>query len=410
VANTEIIMPKMGDGMETGTLLSWKKHDGDQVKSGEIIAEIETDKANVEIEAEGAGYFKTQIAEGDSVPVGTVIAIIGESASSASAPAAAQAAPAPKPVTAAASPAPAATPAPSAQTPAPARNGSARLKASPLARRVAAEKGVMLAQLKGTGPNGRIIEADVLAAVTVPQKATVPAPVQSSGVGDVVELSQMRRVIGRRMVESKTQIPHFYLTSEIEMDAALDLRKQLNGYDDSLQKVSLNDFVIKASAIALMKVPDVNRVWQGDKYLQPAGANVGIAVALDDGLIVPVVKDAHAKSLRAIAKEARELIEKARSRKLTPDQYSGGTFTVSNLGSFDIENFIAIIDPSQGAILAVGSVRKLPVVLHDDTVAVRQRMNVTLSGDHRVMDGATGAKFLQELKRVLQNPLAMLER
>ncbi len=450
-------MPKMGDGMEAGTLLSWKKRDGDEVKLGDIIAEIETDKSNVEIEAEDAGVLRTQVAEGASVPVGGIIATIGDGSGSSAATAAPPAATAsatpaeadgtknmsaaeqqkmaidapapPAAPTAPAAPSAAAPTMPMPTTTAPRGNGTAqpsRLKASPLARRVAREQGVALENVTGTGPNGRIIEADVKAAATQPkpqaaavqsQPTAQPAMVAPTGSGfapssvpgERVEMSTMRRVIGRRMVDSKSQVPHFYLTTEVDMDAAMELRKQLNTLDDSLSKISLNDFVVKASALALKKVPDVNRIYQGDSYIQPSSSNVGIAVALDDGLIVPVVKEADTKSLRAIAKEARGLIDKARSRKLQPADYGGGTFTVSNLGSFDIDNFIAIIDPAQGAILAVGSIRKMPVVLADDTIAVRSRMNITLSGDHRVMDGAAGAKFLQELKRLLQNPLALLE-
>ena len=454
-------MPKMGDGMVEGTLLAWKKRDGDEVNVGDVIAEIETDKSNVEMEAEDAGVLRTQVAEGTSVPVGVVIATIGnDTAPAASAtaappmPAAAATpaeadgtknvsaaqqqkmaidAPAPRAAASALSAAPStpsasvprqpASPAPSPAA-APQKNGasqSARIKASPLARRIAREQGVALEGISGSGPNGRIIEADVKAAAAQPKAAAVAsvptqAPVAggqgfapSNVPGERVPMSTMRNVIGRRMVESKSQVPHFYLTVEVDMDAAMDLRKQLNALDDSLSKISLNDFVVKASALALMKVPDVNRIYQGDSYIQPTSANVGIAVALEDGLIVPVVKEANTKSLRAIAKEARGLIDKARARKLQPQEYSGGTFTVSNLGSFDIDNFIAIIDPAQGGILAVASIRKMPVVLADDTIAVRSRMNITLSGDHRVMDGASGAKFMQELKRLLQNPLILLE-
>ena len=219
----------------------------------------------------------------------------------------------------------------------------------------------------------------------------------------------MRKVIAKRMVESKTTIPHFYLTSEIDMAEAMALREKLNSYDDSLAKISLNDMVVKASAKALAKVPAANAMFKDDKIYPGAGIHVGIAVALDDGLIVPVVRDADTLPLRKLAETGKVLIKKARDKKLQPADYSGGTFTVSNLGPFDIENFIAIIDPSQGAILAVASIQKKAVVLADDTIAVRPRMNVTFSGDHRVMDGATGAKFLLELKRLLQNPLSLLE-
>ncbi len=435
----EVIMPKMGDAMEEGTLLSWKKQDGESVKVGDVIAEIETDKSNVEVEAEDAGVLHVQAKEGAVVPVGTVIATIGD--------APAQAKPTPAaPQTAASAPL-TSTAQKEAAMPAPPpiyangqANGSGqeRLKASPLARRIAREQGIDIAQLSGTGPLGRIVEADVLAfaqsgqgaprPVAVPaaapstavqpglptaqpnreqpqQRATItPAPVTAP-----TELSAMRKVIARRMVESKTTIPHFYITSEIDMGEALALRETLNAYDDTLVKISLNDMVVKASAKALARVPAVNAAFRDDKVYPGAGIHVGIAVALDDGLIVPVVRDADTLPLRKVAQASRDLIKKARDKKLQPSEYSGGTFTVSNLGSFDVESFVAIIDPAQGAILAVSSIVKKPVVLADDTIAVRSRMNVTFSGDHRVLDGATGARFLLELKRALQNPLSLLE-
>ena len=233
---------------------------------------------------------------------------------------------------------------------------------------------------------------------------TTPAPLTAP-----TELSAMRKVIARRMVESKTTIPHFYITSEVDMAEAMALREKLNAYDETLTKISLNDMIVKASAKALAKFPAVNAAFKDDKVYPGAGVHVGIAVALDDGLIVPVVRDADTLPLRKLAETSKSLIKKARDKKLQPSEYSGGTFTVSNLGPFDVENFIAIIDPAQGAILAVSSIVKKAVVLDDDTIAARPRMNVTFSGDHRVMDGATGARFLQELKRLLQNPLSLLE-
>jgi pyruvate dehydrogenase E2 component (dihydrolipoamide acetyltransferase) len=292
-----------------------------------------------------------------------------------------------------------------------------RLKASPLARKIARERNIEIARITGTGPHGRIIEADVLSfaertpAPKPPVLPSAPArtPVAPPVGAQVKDLSQMRRVIARRMSDSKTTLPHFYVTAEIDMGEALTLREKLNGYDETLPKISVNDLIVKAVAKSLLKFPEVNSVYQDDKVYTPQGAHVGIAVALDDGLIVPVVRDADTLPLRKVASVARELIQKARQKKLQPSEYSGGSFTVSNLGAFDVENFLAIIDPAQGAILAVATVVKKPVVLADDTIAVRQRMNVTLSADHRVIDGATGAKFLQELKRLLQNPLSLLE-
>ena len=419
----EVIMPKMGDAMEEGTLLQWFKQDGETVKSGDLIAEIETDKSNVEIEAEDAGVLHIQAQPGAVVPVGKIIATIGDDVMIGKD---VKAATMPVPIQAEKANEKAAeydTPKPSAplQVRSSNGNGVSRLKASPLARSVARQRGLDIAQISGTGPQGRIIEADVLAFTPIQvAKASAseaacalpaakvsmlaPAPLSTP-----TELSAMRKVIAKRMVESKTTIPHFYLTSEIDMAEAMALREKLNSYDDSLAKISLNDMVVKASAKALAKVPAANAMFKDDKIYPGAGIHVGIAVALDDGLIVPVVRDADTLPLRKLAETGKVLIKKARDKKLQPADYSGGTFTVSNLGPFDIENFIAIIDPSQGAILAVASIQKKAVVLSDDSLAVRPRMNVTFSGDHRVMDGATGAKFLQELKRLLQNPLSLLE-
>ena len=423
----EVIMPKMGDAMEEGTLLQWKVPDGATVSAGDVIAEIETDKSNVEVEAEDAGPIRFSAQPGAVVPVGTVIATIGEEA------------PTKEASSPAAPPAPAAAK-PAASSPVAARpsarvssgNGQERLKASPLARRVAREQGVDIARIAGTGPLGRIVEADVQAFLKggaaaqpalstavqpglpqaaptrdAPQKRVdaTPAPVVAP-----TELSAMRKVIARRMVESKTTIPHFYITAEVDMAEAIALREKLNGYDETLVKISFNDMIVKAAAKALVKVPGANAAFKDEKIYPGSGVHVGIAVALDDGLIVPVVKDADKLTLRQAAQVSKSLIQKARDKKLMPTEYSGGTFTVSNLGGFDVENFIAIIDPAQGAILAVSSIAKKAVVLDDgQTIAARPRMNVTFSGDHRVMDGATGAKFLQELKRLLQNPLSLME-
>ncbi len=438
----EVIMPKMGDAMEEGTLLQWLKQDGDTVKSGDLIAEIETDKSNVEIEAEDAGVLHLKAEPGAVLPVGTVIALIGEDAAVAAPKAAAPAA-APMAASSARTnesaaeydtpigqPAQAAAPAP----PAPRPGNGTRLKASPLARSVAKQRGLDIAQITGTGPLGRVIEADVLAFAgskpAAAEKETVPSTAVRSDLPPALataaapqkrasstpaplttptELSVMRKVIARRMVESKTTIPHFYLTAEVDMAEAMALREQLNTYDETLTKITLNDMVVKATAKALVKFPAANALFRDDKIYPGAGIHVGIAVALDDGLIVPVVRDADALPLRKLAETSKALVKKARDKKLAPSEYTGGTFTVSNLGPFDMENFIAIIDPAQGAILAVASIIKKAVVLADDTIAVRPRMNVTFSGDHRVMDGATGAKFLQELKRLLQTPLSLME-
>jgi len=270
----------------------------------------------------------------------------------------------------------------------------------------------------GSGPLGRVIEADVQAylksgparpAAAPAARAAAPAAALPADVTPV-ELSAMRKVIARRMTESKTTIPHFYLTVEIDMTAAAKLRDELNSYDDTLPKISFNDMVVKATAKALEKVPAVNARYHDDRIYPGAGVHVGVAVALDDGLIVPVVRDANMLPLRKLAVASRELIKRARDKKLQPDEYTGGTFTVSNLGAFDVEEFTAIIDPSQGGILAVASILPKAVVLEDGvTIGVRQRMRATYSGDHRVVDGASGAKFCHELKRLLQHPLSLLE-
>jgi len=422
----EVIMPKMGDAMEEGTLLQWLKQDGETVKAGEVIAEIETDKSNVEIEAEDAGVLHIQAQPGAVVPVGNVIALIGDDVKASSGNGQVKpAAPAAQPTLPKAAP-----PVPNAGG-AGKSNGTARLKASPLARSVAKQRGLDIAQIRGTGPQGRIIEADVLAfagsepaaapapstavqAGLPPSQATPAAPQKRADTTPApltapTELSAMRKVIARRMVESKTTIPHFYITSEVDMAEAMALREKLNGYDETLAKITLNDMIVKASAKALVKFPAVNAAFKDDKVYPGAGFHVGVAVALDDGLIVPVVRDADALPLRRLAETSKSLVKKARDKKLQPSEYSGGTFTVSNLGPFDVESFIAIIDPAQGAILAVSSITKKAVVLDDDRIVARPRMNLTFSGDHRVMDGATGAKFLQELKRLLQNPLSLLE-
>ncbi len=420
----EVIMPKMGDAMEEGTLLQWLKQDGETVKAGDIIAEIETDKSNVEIEAEGEGVLHVQAQPGAVVPVGNIIAVIGDAAVKAAAPApvAVKSAPAPEKAREGASEYGAPIGGQMTAPPAPTTvngggaglgkaggsNGTGRLKASPLARSVARQRGIDIAQVKGTGPQGRIIEADVLA-FTESKPTATPIAAQAAPLTAPIELSVMRKVIAKRMVESKTTIPHFYITSEVDMAEAMALREKLNAYDETLAKISLNDMVVKASAKALAKFPAVNAAFKADKVYPGAGIHVGVAVALDDGLIVPVIRDADALPLRRLAETSKTLIKKARDKKLQPSEYSGGTFTVSNLGPFDVESFLAIIDPAQGAILAVSSIVKKTVVLDDDSIVARPRMNLTFSGDHRVMDGATGAKFLQELKRLLQNPLSLME-
>jgi pyruvate dehydrogenase E2 component (dihydrolipoamide acetyltransferase) len=410
---SEVIMPKMGDAMEEGLLLAWKKRDGETVAVGDKLLEIATDKTNVEIEAEDAGVLHIRTQPGETVPVGTVIAEIGDQSASANG----SAAPARQSAGAEAPAKPAASTEAGTGRHAPpqtsAGNGLDRVSISPLARRVARERRVDLTRVKGSGPNGRIIEADIvayLAKAEAPVAVKQPAPVESDTTP--LDLSAMRKVIAKRMAESKSTIPHFYVSAEVDMAEAIALRAKLNAYDESLAKLSFNDMVVKAAARTLAKIPAANAVFRDNKIYPGSGVHVGVAVSLDDGLIVPVLRDADKTPLRQLSVAAKALVAKAREGKLLPNEYSGGTFTVSNMGSLgpDIENFIAIIDPAQGAILAVSSIIKKPVVLDDgETIAVRPMMGVTFSGDHRVMDGAVGARFLIELKRLLQNPLSLLE-
>ena len=336
-----------------------------------------------------------------------MIAEIGDQAAGSNG---AAAAPAEKP----AAPTAGAAAAAPAYVPAAGGNGADRISVSPLARRIARERKVDLARVKGSGPNGRIIEADILTYLDKREGAAVAAKQAASPESDVtpIDLSAMRRVIAKRMAESKGSIPHFYVSAEVDMTESIALRSKLNGYDDSLTKISFNDMVVKAVAKALAKFPAANVAFRDNKIYPGAGIHIGVAVSLEDGLIVPVVRDADKLPLRQLSYVAKGLVKKAREGKLLPNDYSGGTFTVSNMGSLgaDIENFIAIIDPAQGAILAVSSIIKKPVVLSDEeTIGVRPLMGVTFSGDHRVMDGAVGAKFLIEFKRLLQNPLSLLE-
>ena len=424
-------MPKMGDAMVEGKLLQWTKTDGTTVRPGDVIAEIETDKSNVEIEAEDEGVLRILVSPGETIPVGNIIARIGDGdiADTASIGRAQPKAGNPPGERA---PAVFQTASPTAE-----KNGQS-IKASPLARRIAREQGIEISRIKGSGPFGRVIEADIAAYIADRERSSVqeinPAPAQrkrqipsvqpavtkmpavaqnttpaQSPMQGAIELSAIRKVIARRMVESKTTIPHFYITVEIDMTEAMELRERLNSMNGEY-RISINDMVVKAVAKALVDVPAVNAAFKDDTIIPGDGVNVGIAVALDDGLIVPVVRDADKLTLRGLSQAGKVLIKKARDKKLLPDDYSGGTFTVSNLGAFEVDNFIAIIDPSQGAILAVSSIVRKPVILDGgDAIIARHRMNATLSGDHRVMDGASGAKFTQALKRYLENPISLLE-
>ena len=422
MAITKVVMPKLSEAMESGKIIKWLKKEGDRIQGGDILAEIETDKADVEMEAFGAGVLrKILVPAGESAPIGALIGVIADpaddiSALLASAPAGAASAVAPPPRPAGATPsaAPVSVVRPAAVVSAPASAAATgvtqgpqggRVKASPLAKKIAAQAGVDLKLIQGTGPGGRIVRRDVEAAGV----AVAPTAVAAAVTGPEFEdrpLSQIRAVIARRMPLSKAPVPHFYVTSEVAMDRAWELREQLNALEGE-PKISVNDLVIRACALALLQHPGVNASLQGDAIRVYHRAHIGIAVALDDGLITPVLRDCHAKPLAQIAVEARDLAERARNRKLRAQELSGATFSISNLGMFDVAKFSAIINPPEGAILAVGSVRRVPVV-DASGLGVGRRMAITISCDHRVMDGAMGARFLQDVKRLLEEPLRLL--
>jgi len=398
----DVIMPKMGDAMTEGKVLTWRKKVGDAVSKGEPVAEIETDKINVDIEAEETGTLVEIVVDaGQSAPVGAKIAAIGAPGAKpeAAKPAAAPAKPA----------APAAAPAPSAPAratpggpPAVAPTTDGRIKASPLAKRMAEERGLDLSRVRGTGPEGRITKEDVEAA-TAPTAAGAPA----------VEFTEqaptrMRGTIARRMVESKQQVPHFYITAEVMMDEALRARQQLNASLGEDRRVTVNDFVIRATALALRKFPNLNAAYVNGTIRHFTRVNIAIAIALPEGLLAPVLRDCDQKSIPQIGAEAEALAERARGAHLRPQDYEGGTFTVSNLGMFDfVESFIAIINPPHAGILAVGAAQPRAVVRNGQT-AVASVMKVTISADHRVTDGAEAAQFLGEVKRLLENPFLLL--
>ncbi len=435
-------MPKMGDTMEEGKILRWIKHEGDAVKKGESLAEVETDKVNIEIEAFASGVLrKILVPEGDSAPIGSGIALIGAAdeplpdglATSTGEGANGKTAAPPLPSR---QPSPAAQNATTVVKDAPAAydaDAQGRIFISPVARRLAEERSIDYTRIRGTGPNGRIIKLDVEAALAQTQvpvgtraaqappsiAVSTPAPLYipvgepaAIDSGDVLEipLTAMRRTIARRLSQSMQTAPHFYVTSVIDTGKLAELRKQINAYaasDPSPVKVSFNDLIIKAVARSLVKMPQVNISFAEDRLLQKKSVHIGMAVALEQGLIVPVIHNADRISILDIARESQRLAEAARTGKLRPEEFSGGTFTVSNLGMFDVESFTAVINPPESAILAIGSITPTPVVA-DGQVVVRDRMKVTLSSDHRAIDGATAARFLQELKRLLEEPFGLL--
>ncbi len=420
---TKVTMPQMGFDMTEGKVARWLKKVGDPVKQGEAVVEIETDKVNIESEAQGNGVLREiLVSDGTTVPVGSLIAIIGApdedlttikaEAGLVAAPAAEKSAAAAQPIVEAATPAAAVV-----------AEGNGRIKVSPLARRIAKEKGISLAQLSGTGPGGRIVKRDVesftptIAAAPVtfaqPIVAAAPAVAQPSILGpgvlkaEEVAPTKLRQTIAKRMVASKQTVPHFYVTSEIDMSEAMALRTKLNALVDDAGKISVNDMVLKAAANALTHFPGINASFGENVIVRHGTVNMGIAVALEQGLITVVVADADRKPLAQIAREAKDIVNRAKNGKARPEEMQGSTFTVSNLGMFDVDEFIAIINPPEAAILAVGSVRDVPVVKNGQVVPGKT-MKVTISADHRVTDGAEAAKFLQEVKKNLEEPLRLV--
>ncbi len=432
---TEILMPALSPTMEEGTLAKWLVKEGDAVASGDILAEIETDKATMEFEAVDEGTIGKILIEAgtDGVKVNTPIAVLLEEGESAddigSAPAKA---PEPKADAGAKTEAPAdSADKPAAAAPPAPKVDGARIFASPLARRIAAEKGLDLSQITGSGPHGRIVKADVegakpaaaakadapAAKPDAPAKAAMPTGASADQVARMYEgreyeevpLDGMRRTVAARLTEAKQTIPHFYLRRDVTLDALMKFRADLNKQlEPRGGKLSVNDFIIKASAMALQAVPDCNAVWAGDRMLRLKPSDVAVAVAVEGGLFTPVLKDAHLKSLSALSAEMKDLATRARKKKLAPHEYIGGSMAISNLGMFGIENFDAVINPPHGSILAVGAGIRKPVVDKDGAVTTATVMSMTLSVDHRVIDGALGAEFLKEVVSYLENPVTML--
>jgi len=448
----EIQMPKLSDTMTEGTLVAWKKKKGDKVSAGDVIAEIETDKATMEWESPEDGTLtEIYVEEGGKVEVGQRIAFIGEEGEAApkeekkapekkpEAPKKEEAKTSEEPKRATEKPAPAkakereTTPpqepmegrAPSRPKPSPAAAREektaeeGRVKASPVARRIAAELGVDLANVKGTGPEGRVTETDVRAAsksvAAVADRGDAkaqpkPAPSIKTGEGARINLSGMRKGIAERLVQSKAPVPHFYLNIDIDAGPLMEARAELKsaGEDTDTSKITVNDFVLKGAVMAAVKVPKVNASFDNDAIVQYADVDLGLAVAIEDGLLTPVIRAAQNKSLREISELAKDLANRARNKRMKPEEFQGGSFTVSNLGGMGIDSFSAIINPPQGFILAVGKINKMPVIDNCDQIVVGHRMSIWMSCDHRVIDGALGAVYLEELRHLLENPALLL--
>jgi pyruvate dehydrogenase E2 component (dihydrolipoamide acetyltransferase) len=431
---SQIVMPKMSETMEEGVVVKWLKREGDRVASGDALAEIETDKAVLELEATTAGVLYKILAQEDSkVPVGQLLAVIGVEGEDVSSLISQSSSPSPTTIAASliSAPSPSSVASRSETVARPEPSTRERIDASPLARRMAEEVGIDIAQVPGTGPGGRVVKRDIeafwaqppgqplpLPTATVATPATalevspqVRAPLPQIGVAGVDhidhELSMMRKTIARRMALSKTTAPHFYLTTEIDMERAVSMRHSLNELAADEAKISFNDMILKAVANALRQFPPMNVSYADETIRAYQRVHLSVAVALDDGVITPIIRDCDRKSLGEIAREAKELTDRARSRRLKPEDYTGGTFSVTNLGMFDVEAFAAIINPPEAAILAVGTIKQQPVVV-DGQLSIGHRMKVTLSGDHRAIDGATGARFLQIVKRLLEQPLTLM--
>lgn len=422
----QILMPALSPTMTEGTLAKWLVNEGDDVNAGDVIAEIETDKATMEVEAVDEGKVgKIVVQEGtEGVAVNALIALLLEDGEDAGAlEGAADAAPA-APAPAAPAPEAPAAPAPAPEAPAPAPAAPAassgdRIFASPLARRMAQQAGLDIAMVTGSGPNGRIVKRDIEAALAAgvpataapepaaaPAAAPAPMPEGVEPAFDFEPANNMRKVIAQRLTESKQTVPHFYLTVDCEIDTLLALRKDLNSRSDDY-KISVNDLIIKACGVALRRVPAANASWAGDGIKRYHTADISVAVAIDGGLITPVIRDAGGKGLEAISSEMKDLALRAREGKLMPEEYQGGTFSISNLGMFGIKQFDAVINPPQGAIMAVGAGEQQPVV-RNGALAVATVMSVTLSVDHRVVDGAVGAELLAAFKKLIEDPMTML--
>ena len=410
-----IEMPKLSDTMTEGTLLKWRKKEGDKVETGDVIADVETDKATMELEAFDDGILhKFFVAEGAKVPIGEKVALLLEKGE---APPKDGELPATESKKSTAAKADTIAPAPAADAvkhgPAkPAATGE-RVKASPLAKKVAAAKGVELSGLAGTGPGGRIVAKDVEGASAGAPAAKGAAPVSATpaGAGDQrTALSGMRRVIAERLLTSKTTIPHFYLTIEVDAGPLMKFRAEANVATEAAggSKLTVNDFILKAVVAAAVKVPAVNASFAGDAIIQYGSVNLSVAVAVDDGLVTPVIRDAQKRSLREISEAVKDLAGRARNKKLKPEEYQGGTITVSNLGNYGIDSFFAIINPPQALIISVGAIVKKPVVNAQNEIVAGQRLNIGLSADHRVVDGAIGAQYLAELRKLIESPTLML--